>query len=297
MSRQTVKGYIFAILSAVLFGCMPLMAKHIYADGVNPFTLVFLRNLFALIPLGLLAYREAKTLVIPIRRLPAIGLIAALGCCATPILLFCSYKFIASGTATVMHFVYPAFVILGELVFLRKKLRIGSLVSVALCVAGVSLFYAPGEALNLTGSLLALISGATFAGYVILLSCFGKHRISGLLLTFYIVLSSTVITCLVCLVSGSFAFPATGKGWGLCVLFSLLVTVGAVVLFQQATFLIGGQRVSILSTLEPITGVVIGVMVLHEAMGTRTVAGVALVLAASLLTAILDIKKKPDEGF
>ena len=294
MKKTLLKGYLFAVLSAVLFGCMPLMAKHIYADGVNPFTLVFLRNLFALIPLGLLAYREAGTLAIPVKGLPAIGLIAALGCCATPILLFCSYNFIASGTATVIHFVYPAFVILGEILFLQKKLRMGSLASVGLCIVGVSLFYAPGAGLNLTGSLLALISGVTFAGYIILLSRFSRNKITPLLLTFHIVLASTVITGLLCAVSGSFIFPATGKGWGLCVLFSLLVTVGAVVLFQQATFLIGGERVSILSTLEPITGIIIGVMIFHEKMGTRTIAGVALVLAASLLTAILDIKKKPD---
>ena len=292
MNRKTVKGYLFAILSAVLYGCMPLMAKNIYADGVNPFTLVFFRNLFALIPLGLLAYREGKTLVIPVKLLPTIGVMAALGCCVTPILLFCSYNFIASGTATVIHFTYPAFVILGEVLFLRKKIRIGNALSVALCVVGVGLFYSPGESLNLTGSILALISGVTFAGYVVILSHFDRSRLSGFLFTFYIVLASTVIAFLVCLVSDSFAFPVTAKGWGLCVLFSLLVTVGAVVLFQQAAFLIGGERVSILSTLEPITGVVVGVIVFHEAMGSRTILGVVLVLAASLLTAILDMKKK-----
>jgi len=59
--NQTVKGYLFAVLSAVIYGCMPLMAKHIYADGVNPLTLVFLRNLFSLIPLGLLALREGRS--------------------------------------------------------------------------------------------------------------------------------------------------------------------------------------------------------------------------------------------
>ena len=48
MRSEMYKGYIFAILSAVIFGCMPLMAKYIYAEGVTPTTLVFLRNLLAL---------------------------------------------------------------------------------------------------------------------------------------------------------------------------------------------------------------------------------------------------------
>ena len=62
MNYKTAKGYLFAVLSAVIYGSMPLMAKYIYADGVTPMTLVFLRNLFAIVPLALLAYRPKKTL-------------------------------------------------------------------------------------------------------------------------------------------------------------------------------------------------------------------------------------------
>ena len=94
MQNKSIKGYVFAVLSAVIYGSMPLMSKYIYADGVNPFTLVFLRNAFSLIPLALLAYREHKTLKIPAKLLPSIALIGVLGCSVTPILLFSSYQFI-----------------------------------------------------------------------------------------------------------------------------------------------------------------------------------------------------------
>jgi len=140
MNHRLVKGYLFAILSAVIYGCMPLMAAYIYADGVNSFTLVFLRSLFAIVPLAILAYRQHKTLVIPWKLLPSIGLIGALGCCITPILLFTSYRFIASGTATVFHFVYPAIVVIGEILFLKKKAVFINLLSVFLCVIGICLF-------------------------------------------------------------------------------------------------------------------------------------------------------------
>ena len=71
MNYKTARGYLSAVLSAVIYGSMPLMAKYIYADGVTPMTLVFLRNLFAIIPLALLAYREKKTLKIPRELLPS----------------------------------------------------------------------------------------------------------------------------------------------------------------------------------------------------------------------------------
>lgn len=35
MQNKMVKGYIFSILSAVIYGLMPLMAKHIYNEGAT----------------------------------------------------------------------------------------------------------------------------------------------------------------------------------------------------------------------------------------------------------------------
>ena len=35
--NKLLKGYLFVIVSAVVYGCMPLGAKIIYAEGVNLF--------------------------------------------------------------------------------------------------------------------------------------------------------------------------------------------------------------------------------------------------------------------
>ena len=296
MKNATTKGYLFAILSAIIYGCMPLMAKHIYADGVNPMTLVFLRNFLSLPVLAILAYRGSKTLKIPLKMLPKISLISLLGCCITPILLFSSYQFMASGTATVFHFIYPAVVVISEILFLKNKANAGNIVSVLLCVVGISLFYTPGEPLSITGSTLALSSGFTFAAYVVLLSHFDKQGVSGFLFCFYVAAISSIFTLLACLLSGSLALPATLTGWGLCILFSLLVTTGAVILFQQSAFLIGSERTSILSTLEPITSIVIGAIVFREVIGPRVIAGSVLVVAASILIGVADLRRKKQQS-
>ena len=291
MNTNTIKGYIYAILSAVIYGSMPLMSNYIYEDGVTPFTLVFLRNFFSLIPLALLALRENKTIKISFKQLPPILLISILGCCVTPILLFSSYQFIASGTATVFHFVYPAIVVIMEIIFFKKKAKIGNIISVILCAVGIGLFYSPGEAFNLTGGILALLSGLTFASYVVLLSAFKNRGVSGFLLCFWVVLISSVSSFFICIFTNNLILPSTISGWGLCVLFSLLVTTGAVSLFQRSAFLIGSERTSILSTLEPITSIIIGVIVFSEPFGLNIIVGSSLVVTASLLIAILDMRK------
>ena len=51
-------GYLCVILSAVIFGCMPLGANFLYAQGVTPMSLVFLRNLLSLPVLALLCQKQ-----------------------------------------------------------------------------------------------------------------------------------------------------------------------------------------------------------------------------------------------
>lgn len=291
MHSKTTKGYLFAVLSAIIYGTMPLMSKYIYADGVNPFTLVFLRNSFSLIPLGALAYKEFKTLKIPMKSLSSIGLISVLGCSLTPMLLFSSYQFIPSGTATVFHFTYPAVVMVAGIVFLKNKVQITNIICVLLCVLGISFFYTPQQTLNMAGSTLALSSAITFAAYVLLLSRFDRHNASGFLFSFYIALVSSIVPLVICLLTKNLSLPSSPLGWGLCVIFSLLVSTGAVVLFQQSTFLIGGEKASILSTLEPITGVIIGGIVFKESLGVRVILGTALVVSASILIVLLGKKE------
>lgn len=291
--NDLIKGYSFAILSAVIFGCMPLMASYIYADGASPMTLVFLRNFLALPPLAVLALLEKKTLAVPVKALPTIALIAGMGCCFAPALLFSSYRYIPSGTATTFHFIYPAVVVLAGLLFFRRRAQIGNILGVVMCILGVFLFYAPGEALDWNGSALALLSGVVFAVYVLLIPGFAYRKtVSGFLFSFYIAACSSVIMFLVCVLTGNLALPRSLFGWLLCAGFALVVNAGAVVLLQQAIFTIGGERASILSTLEPITSILLGVAVFHETLTVRTVIGSVLVIGAGVLIAALDLRKK-----
>lgn len=290
--RNMVKGYGMVVLSAFLFGCMPLITNFIYAQGINRESTVLMRNLLALPVLALLTHRQNKSFAIPWRAVPAICVIALMGCCVTPLLLYGSYQYIAGGTATVFHFIYPAMVVLIGMVFLRRKVSPGTLLAVLLCVAGVCLFYDPGAPLNWKGAGLALASGVTYAVYVVLLSVFPYSQVSGFKLSFYVSAICAAVMLTVCLASGLLTLPADMKGWLLCVLLALLIGVGAVVMFQKGTLLIGGERASILSTVEPLTGVLMGFFVFQERITLVMGLGVFLVILACMLITVFDARHK-----
>ena len=164
MSKSNVlKGYVFTILSAVIFGSMPFMAKYIYTDGVNAISLVLFRNLFAIPIITFLAYKQSKSFVIPKKSLFPTTIIAVIGCCVTPVLLFSSYNFIDSSVATTFHFIYPAMVILLGALFMKQKITFKTLICVLLCVGGISLFYNPNTSIDWRGAALVILSSVLIA--------------------------------------------------------------------------------------------------------------------------------------
>lgn len=289
MRFNIVKGYLFVIASAVIFGCMPLGAKIIYADGVNSLSLVLLRNALSLPVLALLAKKSSGTLRLPKGCAGEIAVAAFFGGCITPILLFSSYNYISSGTATVFHFIYPAMTVLGGVLFLRERIRLGPMICILVCTLGISLFYDPGVPIHLFGSVLALCSGVTYAVYIMLLSRFHYKEVSGFKFSFYTALVCSLLVLAVCVLTRQLHLPRRPAVWLVCLLFSLVLSVGAVVLFQQGTFLIGGQRAAILSTFEPITSLVVGFLVFHETITFRLLAGSVLVIAATIIITMFDI--------
>lgn len=285
MSRRNQwLGYFFVILSAVIFGCMPLGANFLYAQGVTPMSLVFLRNLLSLPLLALLGSRQGG-LRISRDALREVGVAAFFGCWLAPTLLFSSYRYLASGMATVFHFAYPVIVVLGGFL-LREKVKKSALFCALLCSLGILLLFDPHGTVDPLGVTFALTSGVAYAVYILILGHFRHREVSGFRLSFYMAIVSMICTLILCLATGQLCLPQTPGGWGVAFLFSFAVSIGAVVLFQEGTFLIGAQRAAILSTFEPITSIFFGILFLNETLTPRILLGSAITLLAGVLITV-----------
>jgi drug/metabolite transporter (DMT)-like permease len=218
-------------------------------------------------------------------------LLLSLGFGATPLLLFASYNSIASGMATTIHFVYPIFVLLGCVLFCREKLSQIKLLCVTLCTVGLLCFYTPGDAANLSGIVLAFLSGVTYAFYIIYLDRSGLSSLAPFTLAFWLSLFTSADLALFLVLTDSFRFLMTPLGWGMSFGFALIFAVAASVSFQIGIKDVGAQRAAILSTFEPITSIVVGIAVFSEPFGLRTGAGVLLILAGVLLLTLFDPEK------
>lgn len=288
-------GFLLVILSAALFGLMPVLAKQIYAMGGNALSLCVYRFLFSFPFLFFAVFRKERAVVraVGISRKQA-GKIAVLsfGCAATPFLLFQSYHYISSGMATTIHFVYPILVLLGSVLIYHVKMTRQKAVCAVLCIAGIISFYTPGESSGLTGVALAFFSGVTYAFYVLYYSKSGLMDMDPCKLSIYLSVFSTVGLLAVTAAMGQLVIRMPLKAWLLTIGFSFMVSVLATVFFQMGTRIVGPEKASLLSTFEPLTSVAAGIIIFHETVTARSVAGIACILCAVVLLALGDRRER-----
>lgn len=286
-------GFIAVIISAIIFGSMPLLAKLIYSNGGNSISLIFYR-FFLSLPILYWLVKKNKSIDIKVTKLELKNLIlvSVFGYSATALLLFISYNYISSGMATTLHFVYPIFVVLGSMIFYKDKPSLLKIICVLSCTVGVVLFSENTGSTSLLGITAAFISGITYSFYILFIDKSNLKDMHPFKLTFYLCLISSIIVFVYSLITKTFTMDMTLLGWLLTILLSLLVSVGAVSLFQYGIMTVGSQNTAIFSTFEPITSVIIGIMVFYEAFTLRTFIGSIFILAAVVITALSEGSKE-----
>lgn len=286
--RKTQLGIIFGILSAIIYGCQPLGAKLLYAEDMNSLSLVMLRNLFAFPILLWICVRRNLIQAASPGLIVQASATSLFGITLAPLLLFSSYNYIASGTATAIHFFYPVFVFIIGAVFFKEKLSRIKILCLILSTLGVLSLYSFGEWTHLTGVTLAALSAVSFAIYT---SLIGHTRLRNMPPFLLALCSNAISSCVlipVVLSTGSFAMPQSVQGWIILLLFSFMVSVLALLLFKQSTKWIGSEKTAVFSTFEPVTSIIIGITVFHESFTLLSAAGIAMVLFSVALLSIED---------
>ena len=111
INSNSVVGYTAGVVTGVAYGLNPLFAMPLMSNGASVDSILFFRYFIAVALLGLyLAWRRASFRV----TLQQGALLAVLGLlfAASSILLFESYRYIPSGLATTLIFLFPVMVAL-----------------------------------------------------------------------------------------------------------------------------------------------------------------------------------------
>ena len=285
------KGYLYIILSAIAFGTMPLMAKYAYGYGSNATSLVFYRAIFSVLPFWILAkYVYKQDMRLTRQEIPVL-IVLVLGYTMTPILLYNSYYFINSGAAMTLHFSYPLFITLIVGLGMRKGINRVERICTVLVTIGIYLMLDIDQLSNVNGSMLALLSGLTYAIYTVFLGESRLKYINTFKLCFYLTLLTSILTLIYALATDSFVASFPLPGWLLLIGFSILISLGAVVLYQMGVTKVGSKKGGLLSTLEPIVSVIIGSLFMGELLSLKEIISIILIIVSTIL--LVSLKDTP----
>lgn len=280
ISMEKAKGSALVILSAVIFGFTPILAKITFSEGSNSAMLTCLRAAMALpVLLGILLFKRTS-LKITGRELGKILILSSVGGTATTVLLYTAYNFISVGMSTTLHFVYPTFVLLICVIVFREPLNPRKITALALSTGGILCFFNGGLSANIAGIAIALVSGLTYAFYMVYMDKSGLKDMHPMKLSFY----NSIFVGLFSLIYGYFthqvSFGLSTKAWVYTFVIAVLVSAGASVFLQMGIKFCGATTAAILSMFEPITSVVLGILILKEDFSWFKLLGCVLILAA-----------------
>lgn len=276
-------GISWVVLSACGFGSMALFARIAYADGVNTTSLLAWRFMLASLLLGgLIALRRPA---LPRGRDLAgfIGLGVLFAAMAWA--YFAALHYTSSGMVALMVYTYPIIVaVLGALFGLD---RFGAAEGGALIACSLGLSLLLGHALSAgrpLGVMLALLGGFLYAIYILLSGRIGRNT-DPMAATWVVLTTAGVMHCVMAASSG-FSWPASSQGWMALLALSSFSSAVAVVSLLTGLRMLGPTMASVLSTLEPVVTVTLGLCFLGESISLPNLGGSLLVLGAAASLAL-----------
>ena len=291
-NKSTWWGYLAGVLSGITYGMNPLFGVPVLNKGLDVNSLLFYRYGMAVLLMLVFMLIAGKQLRISWKQF---GLMTIVGTLFTlcSITLFISYKFIPSGIATSVLYVYPIMVAV-IMMFFGQRPNWQTWVSIFAGVAGAVLLSLNGEGglIDWRGIVLVVLSGLCYTLFIIIVNQSKEVKaLPNLTLTFYCFLIGTIVLFFFTKCGMSLnRMPATWC-WLNVIGLAILPTALATITLAAATKAIGATKTSVMGILEPLTAIFIGLAAFHEPFTLNVAIGVVLILF-SILFMILTTKEE-----
>lgn len=291
VTRDSLLGALAVVAAAFIWGTLGIFAKILYAEGVSFESLVAFRAGigWVAVMLFLLASGGAKSLLVSGRDLVFLVPLGLVGIGVFYLLYFYTVRESTVGTAAILLYSSPAFVVVLARLFLREKLNAAKMLALALTICGIFLVVGAYDPANLEVSpkvlLSGLLSGLTYGLY----SIFGRP-VAGRLGP-PVVLGYALFFGAALLVVAALPTLDTLRGLsvGSYALLTMLAVVHTTLAFALYTFglgRLGAGRAAIVATVEPVVAGALGTVLLAEDLTVPKVAGAVLVISGAALAQV-----------
>ena len=281
-------GIILIAISAASFGTLAIFGRYAYNDGMNIYTVLFLRfGVSASFMTVILLLRKehfphGKILV----QLVGMG---ALGYVGQSFMYMTAINYASAGLVALLLYLYPFFVAILAAIFLHEKITRIKVIALILALFGTALTVGPVSGM-LIGALMAIAAALIYSIYIIVGTNVMKH-VSPVQSSTVIFASAGAVYGILTLVNGAH-FPASNSGWLAMLGIIIISTIIPVVTFLAGLERIGPTNAAMLSTLEPIVTVLLAAWLFGDKLLPIVMLGGGLILVAVILLTRSELSRK-----
>lgn len=277
MKRLT--GILLIAISAASFGTLAIFGRFAYNNGMDVFTVLFLR-------FGLAA--SFMTLLLILRKEPyprgrilaqLIGM-GAVGYVGQSFLYMTAIQYASAGLVALLLYLYPFFVAVLSMIFLNEKLTRTKTIALVLALTGAALTVGPVSG-QFIGALMAVVAALIYSIYIIVGTNVMKH-VSPVQSSAVIFTSAGAVYGMLTFANGP-NFPTSSSGWLVILGIIFISTIIPVTTFLAGLDRIGPTNAAMLSTIEPIVTVLLATWLFGDQLLPIVLIGGGLILTAVVL--------------
>lgn len=280
-------GYSLAFLSLLLLSFRSILVKFAYQENILLMDLFYLRFLFALPMLFLLAFFNNKKdfliRIVDVRILLMTFLAGIFGYYLATLLDFYALELIPANISRVTLYIFPIFILLINSVIKKEVPNakdiftfIFAFLSIFLVMGGVDLSLLT---INIQGVLFSLMAAFSYAIYIIINNSIGK-KVGSSLFTFMAVFFSFMLISIhyFCFNDQRAVIDISSHGWMIIFAMSFFCTFLPLVLISEAITKVGLYNFSLFSNIGPALAVLVSFFTLYEIMTWQQLMGVVMVI-------------------
>lgn len=289
------KGFLYGIVASSTFGLLPLFTLPVMGEGLTTFSILSYRMLFASILVAVLMLIGRVSFATNLKELRWFAVLGFLyyGSAA---LLFQAYGGMASGLATTLHFMYPVSVTIIMALVYKQRPSVVTICAIILSLVGVALLCLRESSTGVSSLLsvfLVLLSGVCYAVYLVLVSTVRRiNQQNSQKLTFYVLMFSGAFFMLSTLQGGGLQIiPSASAGINLLLMATLPTLLSNLALVRSVKS-IGSTLTSVLGAMEPLTAIIVGILVFDESLRGLMIVGIILILVSVSLIVLSPLLDK-----
>jgi drug/metabolite transporter (DMT)-like permease len=280
------RGYIYSIISAVLFGSAGLIVKLAYVEGIEPIALLTLQYFIAVVLMFLvLLIKNKQELKVSGKELFHLFMLGVIGNSFMTVFYYTAYEYLPMAMVTILLYTYPIMVFLYSLLF--RKEDISNTKTLALITAFIGCILALGIlGGGLRYSFKGIIFGILSAVFYAFMNVYSESKLQNvkpLTINAYSTLFSLISLILYSFPDFIFNGQVTFSIFNYTLILAVFCEIIPLTLMYAAIKHIGSLKASIIGNIETPTAMLLSFLILKENLDFAQIIGAILVFYAVYL--------------